>query len=89
MAWVATGAAVVGGVSKFLGGRKAARAAARRKRKLKKGGQINTRGTKKMQAGGSVGNVSKGRNLSKICKNRPKGKKLLDQYGNDMCLGHR
>ena len=36
MAWVATGAAVVGGVSKFLGGRKAARAAARRKRKLKK-----------------------------------------------------
>ena len=36
MAWVATGAAVVGGVAKFIGGKKAARAAARRKRKLQK-----------------------------------------------------
>jgi len=36
MAWVATGAAVVGGVAKFIGSKKAARAAARRKRKLQK-----------------------------------------------------
>ena len=60
-----------------------------RGRKMVKGGRVNTKNTRKFQHGGSTGGLSSGRNLAKICKNRPKAKKLLDQYGNDMCIGHR
>ena len=51
------------------------------------GGRVGTRRVnRRLQAGGGL---SRGRNLSKICKNRPANKKLLDAHGRDMCIGHR
>ena len=47
---------------------------------------LSTSTRRRYQGGGSL---SAGRNLAKICKNRPKNKKLLDSQGRDMCLGHR